>query len=115
MAQNASTMYYISPSLICQSSSVISMIDMTPYTLTQGFPKIHPKWYTRSSLSEKANLSKTRFQEKNDSAAYTDHQVQFCNGFAIFHPPQGTHEGWKIAKKHNPIVKFGSVSGRIFA
>ena len=38
---------------------------------------------------------------------FTDHQVQFFNGFAIFHTPQGTQEVWKIAEKHNPIVKFG--------
>ena len=40
-----------------------------------------------------------------------DHQVQFLNGFAIFHTPQGTQGVWKIAKKSNHIAKFccGSV------
>ena len=33
--------------------------------------------------------------------------MQFLNGFAIVHTPQGTHEVWKIAKKPNPLVKFG--------
>ena len=54
-----------------------------------------------------SNLAKTRFLKKEYSHASTDHQVQFLNGFAIFHNPQGTHEVWKIAKKPNPLVKFG--------
>ena len=58
-------------------------------------------------FSENANLSKTRFQEKKYTIVSTDHQVQFLIGFTIFHNPQGTHEVWKIAKKPNPIVKFG--------
>jgi len=62
-------------------------------------------------FSENANLSKTGFQEKNYTANSTGHQVQFLNGFAIFHTPQGTHEVWKIAKKPNPLVKFGCVIG----
>ena len=33
--------------------------------------------------------------------------MQFLNGFAIFQEPQGTQGVWKIAKKHNPLVKFG--------
>ena len=62
-------------------------------------------------FSENANLSKTRFQEKNHTIGSTDHQVQFLNGFAIFHTPQGTQGVWKIAKKSNHIAKFccGSV------
>ena len=62
-------------------------------------------------FSENANTSKTRFQEKKYSHASTDHQVQFLNGFAIFHTPQGTQGVWKIAKKSNHIAKFccGSV------
>ena len=43
----------------------------------------------------------------------TDHQVQFLNGFAIFHNPQGTQELWKIAKNPNPIVKFGCGNGHV--
>ena len=58
-------------------------------------------------FSENANLSKTRFQEKKYTIVSTDHQVQFLNGFAIFHKPQHTQGLWKIAKKHNPLVKFG--------
>ena len=58
-------------------------------------------------FSENANLSKTGFQEKNHTIGSTDHQVQFFNGFAIFHKPQHTQGLWKIAKKHNPLVKFG--------
>ena len=58
-------------------------------------------------FTENANLSKTGFKEKNHTIGSTDHQVQFFNGFAIFHTPQGTHEVWKIAKKDIPIVKFG--------
>ena len=46
---------------------------------------------------------------------YTDHWVQFLNGFAIFHNPQGTQGVWKIAKKPDHVVKFCSVSGRIIA
>ena len=38
---------------------------------------------------------------------FTDHQVQFFNGFTIFHRPQHTQGLWKIAKKDIPIVKFG--------
>ena len=62
---------------------------------------------TTAIFSENANLSKNRFQEKNYTIGSTDQPVQFLNGFAIFHTPQGTHEVWKIAKKPNPIVKFG--------
>merc|ERR1712208_5154 len=58
-------------------------------------------------ISENANLSKNRFQEKKYTIVSTDHQVQFLNGFAIFHKPQHTQDLWKIAKKPNPIVKFG--------
>ena len=58
-------------------------------------------------FSENANLSKTGFQEKNHTIASTDQQVQFFKGFAIFHKPQHTQGLWKIAKKPNPLVKFG--------
>ena len=58
-------------------------------------------------FTENANLSKTGFKEKNHTIGSTDHQVQFFNGFAIFHKPQHTQGLWKIAKKHNPLVKFG--------
>ena len=47
--------------------------------------------------------------------ASTDHKVQFLNGFAIFHNPQGTQGVWKIAKKPDHVVKFCSVNGRIIA
>ena len=36
-------------------------------------------------FSENANLSKTGFQEKNHTKNFTDHQVQFLNGFAVLH------------------------------
>ena len=67
--------------------------------------------HKKTIFSENANQSKTRFQEKKYSHASTDHQVQFLNGFAIFHTPQGTQGVWKIAKKSNHIEKFccGSV------
>ena len=65
-------------------------------------------------FSENANLSKTRFQEKNYTIVSTDHLVQFLNGFAIFHTCQGTHEVWKIAKKPNHIVKFGCGNDCVF-
>ena len=54
---------------------------------------------------------KPGFRKKKYSHASTDHQVQFLNGFAIFHIPQGTQGVWKIAKKSNHIEKFccGSV------
>ena len=58
-------------------------------------------------FSENANLSKTRFQEKNYTIASTDQLVQFLNGLAIFQRSWHTHGLWKIAKKPNPIVKFG--------
>merc|ERR1712055_858684 len=58
-------------------------------------------------FTENANLSKTGFKEKNHTIGSTDHQVQFFNGFAIFHKPQHTQGLWKIAKNHNPLVKFG--------
>ena len=57
------------------------------------------------------DVDRPRFQEKNYTTVSTDHLVQFLNGFAIFHTCQGTHEVWKIAKKPNPIVKFGCGSG----
>ena len=57
-------------------------------------------------FNEKANLSKNRFHEKNYTLVSTDHQVQFLNGFAIFHKPQHTQSLWQIAKKTNSIVKF---------
>ena len=58
-------------------------------------------------FTENANLSKTGFKEKNHTIGSTDHQVQFFNGFAIFHKPQHTQGLWKIARNHNPVVKFG--------
>ena len=64
-------------------------------------------------FSENANLSKTGFQEKNYTANSTGHQVQFLNGFAIFHKPQHTQGLWKIAKKPNPLVKFGGEIGSV--
>ena len=70
--------------------------------------------HSKGVFSENINLSKNRFQGRFYSAAYTDHQVQFSNGFAIFHKPQGTQGLWKIAKNHNPLAKFCSVNGRIF-
>ena len=57
------------------------------------------------------DVDRPRFQEKNYTIVSTDHQVQLLNGFAIFQTCQGTHEVWKIAKKPNPLVKFGCVIG----
>ena len=51
---------------------------------------------------------------KSYTIVSTDHQVQFLIGFAIFHKPQHTQGLWKIAKKPNPIVKFGFGSVRKF-
>ena len=39
--------------------------------------------------------------------------MQFLNGFAIFHKPQHTQGLWKIAKKPNPLVKFGCEIGSV--
>ena len=58
-------------------------------------------------FSENANLSKTSFEKKIYTIASTDNWVQFDEVLAIFHTPQGTQGVWKIAKKPNPIVKFG--------
>ena len=52
------------------------------------------------------DVDRPRFQEKKYSHISTDHQVQFLNGFAIFHSAQHTHGLWKIAKNPNPIAKF---------
>ena len=69
-------------------------------------------WCIKTAIfSENDNLSKTGFREKFYTHTYTEYWVQFLNGFAIFHTPQGTHEVWKIAKKPNPLVKFGCVIG----
>ena len=57
------------------------------------------------------DVDRPRFQEKNYTTASTDHLVQFLNGFSIFHKAQHTQGLWKIAKKPNPIVKFGCGSG----
>ena len=62
---------------------------------------------TTAIFSENAILSKTRFEKKIYTIASTDNWVQFDEVLAIFHTPQGTQGVWKIAKKHNPIVKFG--------
>ena len=58
-------------------------------------------------FSENANLSKTSFEKKIYTIVSTDNWVQFDEVLAIFHTPQGTQGVWKIAKKPNPIVKFG--------
>ena len=44
---------------------------------------------------------------------FTDNLVQFLSGFAIFHKAQHTQGLWKIAKKPNPIVKFGCEIGSL--
>ena len=75
-------------------------------------PEVYPSTGCKTAIfSENDNLSKTGFQEKIYTHTYTEYWVQFLNGFAIFHTPQGTHEVWKIAKKPNPLVKFGCVIG----
>ena len=58
-----------------------------------------------------SNLAKTRFLKKEYSHASTDHQVQFSIGSSIFQRPWHTQGLWKIAKKPNPIVKFGCGNG----
>ena len=67
-------------------------------------------------FSENAILSKTRLEEKNSFHTSTAHPVQFSELLAIFHTPWGVQEVWKIAKKHNPIVKFccGSVEKKLY-
>ena len=62
-----------------------------------------------------SNLAKTRFLKKEYSHASTDHQVQFSIGSSIFQRPWHTQGLWKIAKKPNPVVKFGCGSVRKFA
>ena len=62
---------------------------------------------------ENAILSKTRFEKKIHTKTSTDNWVQFDQVLAILHTPQGTQGLWKIAKKPNPIVKFGCGSGHI--
>ena len=62
---------------------------------------------TTAIFSENAILSKTRFEKKIHTKTSTDNWVQFDEVLAIFHTPQGTQGVWKIAKKPNPIVKFG--------
>ena len=56
-------------------------------------------------------LRKTGFRTKFIHFVSTDHQVQFLNGFTIFHKPKHTQGLWKIAKKPNHIVKFGCGNG----
>ena len=62
-----------------------------------------------------SNLAKTRFLKKEYSHASTDHQVQFSIVSSIFQRPWHTQGLWKIAKKPNPVVKFGCGSVRKFA
>ena len=62
---------------------------------------------TTAIFSENAILSKIRLEEKNSFHTSTAHPVQFFEVFAIFHTWGYTQEVWKIAKKTNPIVKFG--------
>ena len=50
---------------------------------------------------------KPGFRRKKYTISFTGHLVQFLNGFAIFQTPQGTQGVWKIARKPNPLVKFG--------
>ena len=67
-------------------------------------------------FSENAILSKIRLEEKNSFHTSTAHPVQFSELLAIFHTPWGVQEVWKIAKKHNPLVKFccGSVEKKLY-
>ena len=58
-------------------------------------------------FSENANLSKTSFEKKIYTIVSTDNWVQFDEVLAIFQRPWYTQGLWKIAKKPNPIVKFG--------
>ena len=62
---------------------------------------------TTAIFSQNAILSKTRFEKKIYTIVSTDNWVQFDEVLAIFQTPQGTQGVWKIAKKPNPIVKFG--------
>ena len=57
--------------------------------------------------SEITVLSKTRFQEIIYTIASTDHWVQISELLAIFHTPWDVQGVWKIAQKHNLIVKLG--------
>ena len=92
----------------------------TRWKLTSwGFRKCGSFWVWQFSngsywLSKSSHIPRKFYKAKIYSAIYTDHQVQFSNGFAIFHKPQGTQGLWKIAKNHNPLAKFCSVNGRIF-
>ena len=62
---------------------------------------------TTAIFSENDNLSKTRYEENFYTIVSTDNWVQFSELFAIFQRPWYTQGLWKIAKKPNPIVKFG--------
>ena len=59
------------------------------------------------------DVDRPRFQENIHTIGSTDHQVQLLNGFAIFHKAQHTQGLWKIAKKPNPLVKFGCEIGSV--
>ena len=63
-------------------------------------------WIDTAIFSENSKLSKSRFSENFHTRVSTDHQVQFLNGFAIFHKAQHTHGLWKISKKPNSLVKY---------
>ena len=101
--------FYINMGLNCPTEVVSQFSIFSPNTPLQDHCVIYEAFGCIKTVifTENANLSKTGFKEKNHTIGSTDHQVQFFNGFAIFHTPQGTHEVWKIAKKHNPLVKFG--------
>ena len=59
------------------------------------------------------NFSYFFLPQKKYTTNFTDNLVQFLSGFAIFHKAQHTQGLWKIAKKPNPIVKFGCEIGRV--
>ena len=61
-------------------------------------------------FSENAILSKTGLEDKKSRHVSTAHPVQFVELLGIFHTPWDVQGVWKIAKKHNPIVKFGCES-----
>ena len=65
--------------------------------------------------SENPISSKTRLEVIFQLSISTGHPVQFLGGFAIFQRPWHTQGLWKIAKKPNPVVKFGCGSVRKFA
>ena len=59
-----------------------------------------------SNIKWKRNIVKNRISGKFHTIGSTDHQVQFLNGFSIFHKAKYIHGLWKIAEKPNPLVKF---------